>query len=165
MTTIAIKHGMMAADSRVSLETEAGGARMFRCEKLYRIMLGRKQAIVGLAGGSFDGLEFLDWLIAGKKDPPQRLIDGDAAFTAVVLTRNGLFEYDRWCRADKILEPFYAVGSGAKAALGAMHAGASAQKAVQIACKIDYYSGGPVTQKWLSSDKSVANDFYLREAP
>ena len=129
----------MAADSRVTVETEAGGIRHFRCEKLFR----KGAAIIGTAGESAPGLVFLDWY-GSQKAPPQKLIDGDADFTVLVLTPRGLFEFDKWCRGEKILEKFYAIGSGAKAALGAMHMGADARKAVQIACKVDTLSSTPI---------------------
>lgn len=41
--------------------------------------------------------------------------------------------------------PFMALGSGAKAALGALHMGADAAQAVTVACAVDAYTGGPVT--------------------
>jgi ATP-dependent protease HslVU (ClpYQ) peptidase subunit len=144
VTTIAVRNGVMAADSRVTVQTEEGGSRVFRCEKLYPIRLERKPAVVGVAGGSFDGLAFLDWLVSGSTEPPDRLLDGEADFTALVLTQHGLFEYDKWCRPERVLERFYAVGSGTKAALGAMHMGATAHRAVSIACKIDPYSAPPI---------------------
>jgi hypothetical protein len=148
MTTIAFRDGIMAADSQVTVDSEGGGARKFRCEKLYRVKVrnGRKTvpALVGLAGGSYDGLAFLDWLMGADPEPPTRLIEGEADFTALVLNKFGLFEYDKWCRPERVLEKFYAVGSGAKAALGAMHMGASATCAVAIACKIDPYSAPPI---------------------
>jgi hypothetical protein len=138
----------MAADSCVSLETEAGGARKFKCEKLFRKTIGKgrskKQVILALSGESSPGLLFLDWYGSGVKDPPSQLIDGDADFSALILTDDGLFEADAYCRPERIIEPFYAIGSGAKAALGAMHAGASARRAVEIACRIDPYSTPPI---------------------
>jgi len=135
----------MAADTRVTVDSEHGGARVFRCEKLYRVkLINRSRAIVGLAGGAFDGLAFLDWLVTKQREPPQRLIDGDADFSALVLNAHGLFEYDKWCRPERVLEKFYAVGSGAKAALGAMHMGASARRAVAVACRIDPYTAPPI---------------------
>ena len=142
MTTIVYRDGVMAADSRVTITTEAGGARVGRCEKLYRV----KGCIIGTAGESAPGLVFIDWYKAGRKNDkvPEALILGSADFTALVLTPHGLFEYDRWCRGEKILNKFYAIGSGAKAALGAMHMGANAIRAVRIACEIDPYSSPPI---------------------
>jgi len=136
----------LAADSQVTVDSEGGGSRKFKCEKLYRREVPKLgECIIGLAGGSFDGLVFLDWLVTGDVDAPQRLLDGAADFTALVLSKEGLFEYDLWCRPDRVLEKFYAVGSGAKAALGAMHMGADAKKAVEIACRIDPYTRPPIT--------------------
>lgn len=155
MTTICYRDGVMAADTRVTVTCEAGGARAFRCEKLYRVKVkqGRREvpAIVGLAGGSFDGLAFLDWLVGATPEPPQRLIEGEAEFSALVLNKHGLFEYDKWCRPDRVLEKFYAIGSGSKAALGAMHMGASARRAVAVACRIDPYTAAPIVTMRLST--------------
>jgi hypothetical protein len=146
MTTIVYRAGVMAADSLSTTNSETGGSRKFTCEKLYQLHThSRGKIIVGLAGDTFAGLVFMDWFTTGNPlEPPQRLIDGDADFTALVLTRSGLYEYDRWCRGERIRLPFYAVGSGAKAALGALHMGAGARKAVQVACKIDPYSRLPI---------------------
>lgn len=149
MTTIAYKDGILAADSCVSLQTEAGGSRKFQCEKLFRKMCKGKDgkrypAVIALAGESSPGMVFLDWFGTGKEPPRQLLIDASADFTALVLTPQGLFEADAYCRLDKVIDPFYAIGSGAKAALGAMHAGATARAAVGIACKIDPYSMPPI---------------------
>ena len=149
MTTIAFKHGVMAADSRAT--TEDG--RHIRCEKLYRVVAAGTPALVGLAGGSFDGLAFLDWLVGEDDKPPQRLIDGEADFWAMVYNKNGLFLYDKWCRPDKVLDSVFAIGSGSKAALGAMHAGADAARAVEIACKIDVYSALPIVSMSLKPQR------------
>jgi hypothetical protein len=144
MTTIAYRSGVIAADSRTTTHTEEGGSRVFRCEKLYRKFPGHPdEVILGTAGETFSSLVFVDWYGTGKKRPSE-LIDGDADFTVLAFTRKGLFEYDKWCRGERILNSFYAVGSGAKAAMGAMHMGASAQKAVEIACRIDPFSAPPI---------------------
>lgn len=153
MTTIVYRDGVLASDSQVT----AGDARKFRCEKLYRVEVQGVEAIVGLAGGSFDGLAFLDWLVGELAEPPQRLIDGEADFTAVVLNKHGLFEYDKWCRPDKVLETFYAVGSGAGPALGAMHMGATARQAVDVACRIDPFSGGKIVEMSLTRKRTARN--------
>ncbi len=157
MTTIAYRNGTIAADSRTTLETEGGGARMFLCEKLFRKTVTLKdgktqEVIIATAGESTPGMVFLDWFWSGQ-EPPERLIDGEADFTCLVLQEDGLFEYDAWCRGIQILDEFYAIGSGAKAALAAMYMGASAAKAVEIACRIDFYSGPPITTMRLRNAK------------
>lgn len=139
MTTIAYRDGVLAADTRVVVD-----GRIARCTKLHRVLQGRRELVVGLAGDSFAGLEFLEWLKSGGATPSARLLDGEGEFHALVLTRRGLFDYDRWCRPERVQDRYYAVGSGAAAALGAMHAGLSAAAAVKTACQIDPYSGLPV---------------------
>lgn len=130
----------MAADSRVTISSDAGGSRVGTCEKLFRT----KDAIIGTAGESAPGLVFLDWYKSGKKTAPIFLIDGEADFVALVLTKHGLFEFDKWCRGERILDPFHAIGSGAKAAIGAMHMGASAERSVEVACLVDPYTAPPI---------------------
>ena len=147
MTTIAYRNGVMAADSRVTMDSEAGGSPVFDCEKLYRKTIrdgrAKRQVIIGLAGESEPGLIFLDWY--GSKTPaPQVLIDGQADFTALLLTSDGLFEVGMYCRPERVLNKFYAVGSGAKAAMGAMYAGCTAKRAVEIACLVDPYTAPPI---------------------
>lgn len=155
MTVIAYRDGVIASDSRVTADSEAGGTRMFKCEKLYRktIKIGRRKlpVIIGTAGESAPGLIFVDWY-GSDKPPPSQLIDGEADFTCLILRPDGLFEVDKWCRPDKVLSKFYAIGSGAKAALGAMHKGASAIEACEIACKIDPYCALPIVSMRLKDE-------------
>ncbi len=144
LTIIAVRDGIMACDSRMTHDSEAGGSRFFRCHKMYRKKdINGNEVIIGLAGETSPALIFLDWY-GTKKKPPAKLIDGDADFWAVVMTKDGLMFYDAWCRGEKVDEPFFAIGSGAKAALGAMHMGASAAEAAEITCRIDPYCAPPV---------------------
>lgn len=147
MTCIAVRNGIIAADSRVTVSTESGGERMFKCYKLFR----KDGNLIALAGESSPGMVFLDWYGTGKK-PPSSLIDGNADFTALVLKKNGLFEFDAWCRYETIIERAYAVGSGAKVALGAMHMGATAYQAVEAAIAYDPGCGYPIV--WASIEES-----------
>lgn len=149
---------MIAADSQSTMSSSGGGDRKFICEKLYRkkVKRGRKieEVIVATAGETSPGLVFLDWYGSGK-EPPTSLVVGGADFTCLVLTSMGLYEFDAYCRGELIIEPnFYAIGSGAKAALGALHAGASARRAVEIACQIDPSTGPPVVTMRLGSAKT-----------
>lgn len=144
MTTIVYRDGIMASDSRSTAESEAGGSRVFKCVKMYeKIVPGEGRVVIGTAGEGYPALLFVDWYGTGK-EPPGTLIDGDADFTCIVLSKRGLWEYDKWCRGEKVIGKFYAIGSGAKAALGALHMGANAAQSVRVACKIDPYSAGPI---------------------
>jgi hypothetical protein len=147
VTTIAFKDGWIAADSRVTVDSEGGGARKFKCEKLYRKIVGegdqRREVIIGTSGESSPSLLFVDWYGSGEAVPDQ-LIYGSADFTCLIVESDGIYEADAYCRPEKIVEPFYAIGSGSKAALAAMHCGKSAAEAVEIACRIDPYSAPPI---------------------
>ena len=50
--------------------------------------------------------------------------------------------------------PFMALGSGAKVAMGAMAAGATAERAVRIACDYDIYTGGRIITLRVDADSS-----------
>jgi hypothetical protein len=150
MTTIAYRDGVLAADSQVTAESAAGGSRKHTCIKLFRKMVTVKRktfdVIIATAGETSPGLVFIEWYGSGKPIPDVFLhIGGD--FTCLVLTPKGLFEYDVYCQPEEIVlspYPFYAVGSGTKAAMGAMHCGKSAIEAVRIACKVDPFSSGRI---------------------
>lgn len=147
MTTIAYRDGVLAADSWAVYSSEAGGSRRHTCQKLYRksITEGRKtfDVVIGTAGEGFPALVFVDWYGSGKPVPDVlQNLGGD--FLCVVLKPDGLYEADVFCRLDKVKDEFYAIGSGAKAALAAMHCGKSAVEAVRIAARIDPYTGGRI---------------------
>lgn len=147
MTTIVYRDGVMAADSCETIEEESAGDHVRKCAKLFRY----DGYLIGLQGESTPGMVFLNWFTGFKGMPgvhtkrPDELVDSDADFTALVVTPRGqVFEFDRWCIATRRYGGFHAVGSGVKAALGALHMGASAPAAVRIAAKIDPYTRGPV---------------------
>jgi hypothetical protein len=147
MTTIAVRGGIIAADSWATHWSEEGGARRHVCAKLYRkrVTEGRKSfdVIIATAGESSPALVFVDWYGSGRV-MPEVLLNKQADFLCLILTPSGLYEVDEFCRPDLVLEPFYAIGSGAKAALAAMHCGRSAVEAVRIASRIDPYTGGRI---------------------
>lgn len=134
MTTIAANRREMAADQKVT-----DNDRTFRARKIRRI----GTAIVGAAGTGPATNKFFAWLASGAQDDPPKMAKDDE-LDAIVLTPAGLFVYGTDCTAEEILDDFYAVGSGAQAALAAMHLGHDPRKAVEIACVVDNSTGGPV---------------------
>lgn len=154
MTTIAYRAGVIAADSRETYQTEAGGATVNTCEKLFRKRVGRDDYILGTAGGSYLGMIFVDWFpgIKACQQPesggklPEILRDAhlEEDFDVLIVSRRGIYTVNHLCRPILCLDAFVAIGSGRKAALGAMHAGSTAKRAVEIACKVDPYSAPPV---------------------
>lgn len=132
MTTVAANRKMMAADSQA---TGGDGSRM-GCVKLHKI----GKLIVGFCGSLSDGHRFIDAMKAGED------VDGglDESFGALILSSSGLWYYENSLHPIKVVDKFIAIGSGASAAMGAMHMGADPKKAVKIAAKCDSYTGGRV---------------------
>jgi len=156
MTTIAYRNGVLASDSRTTIQTDQGGSRFFLCEKLYRKKASfhgkEEEVILGTAGETASSLIFVDWYGSGNP-VPEILVLGEADFTVLVLKADGLYEFDKWCRGERVLNDYYAIGSGAKAAMGAMYMGASAKKAIAAACEIDPYSAPPIVTMSLAKPK------------
>lgn len=165
MTVITCRNGIMAADSRATVETEAGGIRMQPCEKMYRKVLPTgEEVIIGVAGEGFPALAFVDWYGSGK-EPPELFIHGDADFSILVLTKDGMFEYDKWCRSEKVIGEFHSIGSGSKGALTAMYCGASAERAAIATCSVDPLCGLPVTTMKLSKPKKAKTKIIKVKTP
>ena len=145
MTTIAYREGVIAADTRGTDEGYHPG--IYRTEKLFRV----DDDIVATAGDDATGMIFVDWYGSKRKGgrrpkPPSALILGieAASFCVLVLTKEGLFWADKWCRLIKITDEFYAIGSGAPYAMGAMAHGATAEDSVRTAMRWDPNTGGEV---------------------
>jgi hypothetical protein len=164
VTTIVVKGGRMASDSRLTVSSEEGGDRVFNVKKIFRTRHGN---VVGTSGENGPGLVFLQWAedlgsdgihVVYDKDyaPPRpEILDSQEVedFQALVLTAGGqLISYDKFFVPETIyLEAnfgFYAIGSGAKAALGALHAnsGLTAKQAVIIASLVDPWTAGPFVE-------------------
>lgn len=135
MTTIVVsrKQQMMVSDSLCT------GQVNVRVQKVFDV----DGQLVGFAGHAMHGLKFVEWLKHGTA--PQFVYDRDEnTFDAVVLNDDGLFYYDRELIAQEILDDVFAIGSGSHYALGAIDAGASLIKAVEIAAGRDDGTGLPV---------------------
>ena len=139
MTVIAYRDGIIAADSRSTTTGKESGIRFFDSSvKLFR----KPGCIIATAGSSSPGIVFVRWYGEGLKK--HKAMKNDHDWTCLVLDKDGLWEWDSSLEPEPILEPFYAIGTGCKAALGAMHMHATAIEAVQIACLIDPNCGGLV---------------------
>jgi ATP-dependent protease HslVU (ClpYQ) peptidase subunit len=133
MTTIVATRQTMAADKRVT--DEDAGTR-WREKKIRRI----GDALVGAAGSAPAISKFFKWLEGGQQDDPPKL-GKDDELRGLVLTPAGLFIVGTDCVLCELDDPFFAVGSGAQAALGALHMGATAPVAVEIASTVDNQTG------------------------
>jgi hypothetical protein len=133
VTTVAYRDGVIAADRRI------GG--WMNGPKLFRLKDG---SVFSGAGDLDDVLEVLHWLKAGAKEagkPALADVPDGSDFLLACPNGKAYWLTSPWLRRVEILDEFYAIGSGAQYALGAMAAGASAKRAVEVACKFDEGTG------------------------
>jgi len=141
MSVVCFKDGVLAADTRFTHE-DAG---ILRGSKLLSKRIGRRDHLLGFAGDTSFATLYCDWYGSGKPMPDQlKSVPEDRKFSVLIVIGKKLYEADWICRPLEIEAKFHAIGSGAQAALGAMHQGATALQAARIACKIDSACGLPV---------------------
>jgi hypothetical protein len=135
MTTLVYRSGTLAADSRT---TTGGTIDPGYAVKVRRLRDGR---LVGFTGHTAQASSFVRWLEAGATDEQPTLSDS----RVVVVTPTGavsVFEDASFYEAEG--SDFYAWGSGAAPALGALYVGADAAQAVEAASRVDPGTGGAV---------------------
>lgn len=144
MTTIAVKDGVMACDSMLGISSDGGGDRAYyNCEKIYEI----EGELIGGAGDSVGVLIWYDWYMGGCKHKKLAKKMWECDFDILILHKSGLIQAsDASGTFEDVREPFYAIGSGTKCALAAMHCGKTAPEAVGISKLIDPHTGGPVQE-------------------
>ena len=138
MTTIAVKNGVMAADSLVSY----GNSTCGYAEKIRRTKGG---ILIAWAGPLHMQLSAFDWFEGGAEyeDAPPDLRDAGSGELVALLPDKRFMAF--YCaRPLAFSAPFYAIGSGSEYAIGAMATGASAAEAVHIASRFDHGTGGEV---------------------
>jgi hypothetical protein len=68
-------------------------------------------------------------------------------FQFLIAVNGELFDIDQECSVSKSASNVYAAGSGAPYVLGAIHAGADAYEAMEIASKLTAFTAGPYLSK------------------
>ena len=136
MTTIAVRYGVIAADSMLNRGGSAGGS----ISKIERMPDG---CIIGSTGRCGDSAAFRQWWrSSGAPEQPPKLDDG---FMAIILRPSGAVDFcDSGCVPYRVDADFHAIGSGWEFAMGAMAMGASAEAAVRVACQFDQASAEPI---------------------
>lgn len=132
MTTIVCNSTTMAADKRGTSNP------IFKTTKIFRV----RGSLIGISGNIEQALRFVEW---------RRTPEGKPAFTegasleVLELSADGKIT---WWGPEMvgvtIENDFYAVGSGAMAAMGAMSMGASPKRAVVVASLWDAATGSDV---------------------
>lgn len=138
MTTIAYRDDVIAADTQVT----CGGTIDGWVQKAFR----KGGLLYATSGSSGLGDGFLSWVAGGMKGdaPSLRGEKGDDAHGYLFPGGDRVvWRYDNvWATH---YAPFFAYGSGAEIALGAMIAGATAEEAVRAAAERDTATGGEIT--------------------
>ena len=142
MTTLAYRDGVMATDTGALF----GGMKYRQENKIIR----RKNALIGIVGNYIDGLVFADWWEAGADRsnlPVFREYGADKVgpdFEVLVAEPGKVTWWAQHFQPDLIAVPFWAIGSGNKAAMAVMHMGADPAEAIRITILVDYYTNGDV---------------------
>ena len=155
MTVIAYRKGIMASDSRDTVDQGIA----VPCPKVYK----QDGVLYGGTGKSPQTLLFHDWMTYSDDPEDVPTWDGgeDDADTCILIvvgagskwygpsggrepTKPGIYLYWGDERLHPIALPFFAVGGDGMLAMGAMAAGASAERAVQLACKYGTHSALPL---------------------
>lgn len=155
MTVIAYRSGVMASDGRI---TEDNTIVTNSSQKIYKLSSG---ALFGLAGDADarDLIKLFDKVKTSNQFPTTSRITKLQLdmYGILVLPDLGIWnlvigvepESKAWfSQLYQVTDPFQAIGSGAKWAMGAMDRGATALQAVKTAIKFDSQCGGtPQTLK------------------
>ena len=142
MTTICYKGGVLASDTRAY----SGGSQP----------MGNKQKIFKIEGGSCFGVStpqpglsesIRDWFVEGKHPDHEPNIP-EAGFAMLEIDKHGqVFFYSNSLNpSGPLMDEYFAIGSGAEYAMGAMAFGACAADAVAAASIHDVWTGKLVQQ-------------------
>lgn len=132
MTTIIATKDRMIADSYVTASVA------FNTQKIFKI----KNSLFGYCGELGECLLMLEWIKDGchKKHKPK--IDESEL---IQINGKRIVVWDKHLIPILVSNPIYAIGSGSHYALGAVAAGASLEKAMEIASTLCTYTKPPFT--------------------
>ena len=129
MSVIAWDGNHLAADRQMT-----AGTRRATCSKL--------RGTIAWCGDQEEGILLADWYTAGADPEKWPAWQTNDNFTILVVAKEGAcYFYEARPREQLVMDPFFAFGSGAPYALGAMAMGATAREAVEVASRFDIYCG------------------------
>jgi len=145
MTTVVVdrRRRVMVSDNQA---TTNSGEMMTPCNKIFLIEGGPHDGdLIGTTGHEGPSLFFIEWWSEGgehdwtslSNDAILDIHEDTEDFECLLFSKGKILVVDRFFIPYEIDLPFYAGGSGAQFAMGAMEAGATAEEAVSIACKFD----------------------------
>lgn len=145
MTTVVVdrERRLMVSENQA---TTNSGEMMAPCTKLFWCDGGPHDGdIIGMTGHEGPSLFFVEWWME-TEGRDCLSISNDAIldinhdledFECILLSKGRILVVDRFFIPYEIDLPFYAGGSGAQYAMGAMAMGSTAEEAVNIACRFD----------------------------
>ena len=135
MTIIALRDGIMASDTN----TICGGVITPRSKKIFL----KNELLIGVSGNYTAGVMYAEQFCLSRSDATY--CRSEDAFQVLIWNGTSAWEDDEnYYDIELPKAPFYAIGSGAAVALGAMHQGATAVEAAKIACLVDTNCGGRI---------------------
>jgi len=136
MTTIAYRDGILAGDRQAT----AGELSSYRFRKVHKRKDG---ALIGGCGVNSLLHRYTTWFLNGEQGfKPHMGSNPDDDIDVLIVRPDGTVEFHDRFGGYKIEGKFFAIGSGAEYALGAMQFGASARQAISCAAKHDRNTGG-----------------------
>lgn len=148
---------MMASDQKVTV----GQGTSYKATKVVSIKTGKTKMLVGACGHGGDCSRFLDWAKREFKDPVPKWVcdpNDEESLFAMILKPDGIYLFVQTDpEPEKSNEPFFAIGSGGKAARVAMMLGKDPKEAVELACLVDDNTGGPVEVFQLNTKEDKEN--------
>jgi hypothetical protein len=137
MTTVVYRDGVMAGDTAVFDR----GVYCGQVTKIFKSPAGSLAAVAGCLGDSVAMKEWVEERHA-LGAPPEF---GDDDSEGLLVEPDGsVFWIGPKQKRIKVDGPFHAIGSGFRIAIGALHAGADAVRAVEIAADVDNHTRRPI---------------------
>jgi hypothetical protein len=141
MTTIAANRREMCADSCVSWDSSF----VLADDKIQAI----NGQLVGCAGHSPSIDKFIHWMKNPVAEHPDFDADDEKSFDALMLNDKGLWLFSNSCTPARLLNGYFAIGSGGQSATTAMMCGKAPRTEVEMACLVDKNTKGPVHRRTL----------------
>ena len=140
MTCIAYRDGTLAADS---LATAIHGYTTGHIRKIFEL---REGVLAGICGYAPHAFELLRWYEKGRPGAQPAAADPEHTGTLVVFRHEGAnpLIFEGGYGQEEGFAPYWAYGSGAEIALGAMYREATAEQAVEAAIALHTACGGPI---------------------
>lgn len=139
MTIIAYRDGILAADS-VGWTAESN----VRASVVPKIKRLRDGGLYGAAGDSLEINEFSEWMQRNRRGEKPVFDSGKDFISLWLKPDESLHMCGHKLNFMPLVDQFFAVGAAAIFCFGALHAGASAEKSVQLAIDHHYGVGGAV---------------------